>query len=174
MVYYRFEDYKSPEASIRVTLIRSYILIIVIISSFFVFWLSRSKKQVCIQFVYNFFYFKDTIILIKKKYFQVCWETAIGQDIYRFIIINFILVDLFGAIFFLIRFLIYKFISKSIGLPEFSISRSSLTLVFNQSFLWIGLFFSPFLATLMIGKMIVTFYLKVTTTLSAYRDVVHY
>lgn len=66
-----------------------------------------------------------------------------------------------GSIFRLIRFLIYKYVWNKIGLSEFNISRGCLGLIFNQTLLWIGIFFSPPLAAVIILKMIATFYLKV-------------
>lgn len=92
---------------------------------------------------------------------QQCWETAIGQEIYRFVIIDFLLVGCGGALIHLNRFLIHKFVWHKIGLPEFNISRASLGLIFNQTLLWIGLFFSPILGVVLIVKMIIVFYLKV-------------
>lgn len=94
-------------------------------------------------------------------YAQQCWETAIGQEIYRFVIIDFLLVGCAGALYHLFRFLIYKHVWPNIGLPEFNISRASLGLIFNQTLLWIGLFFSPLLGVVLIVKMIIVFYLKV-------------
>lgn len=48
----------------------------------------------------------------------------------------------------------------SIGLPEFDISRGTLGLVFNQTLLWVGLLFSPMLATIVVIKLFLTFYIK--------------
>lgn len=57
----------------------------------------------------------------------------------------------------------YRYIWPKIGLPEFDISRGSLSLIFNQTLLWVGLLFSPPLAVIITIKMIITFYLKKTT-----------
>lgn len=92
-----------------------------------------------------------------------CWETAIGQEIYRFVIIDFLLVTCGGALMHVARYLIYKYVWSSVGQPEFNISRGSLGLIFNQSLLWIGLFFSPLLALVLLVKMVVVFHLKVNS-----------
>lgn len=93
--------------------------------------------------------------------FQECWETAIGQKVYRLIIIDFLIVTVFGAVLRCIRFIIYRFVWKPIGISSFNISHGCLGLILNQTLLWIGLFFSPLLAAVIILKMIATFYLKV-------------
>lgn len=92
---------------------------------------------------------------------QKCWETWIAQNIYRLIVIDFVIVVFLGSIWRSIRFFIYKFLWRRIGISEFNISRGSLGLIFNQTLLWIGIFFSPPLAAIIVLKMIATFYLKV-------------
>lgn len=104
---------------------------------------------------------------------QQCWENAIGQEIYRFVIIDFLLVGCAGALYHLNRFLIYKYVWPKVGLPEFNISRASLGLIFNQTLLWIGLFFSPILGVVLIVKMIIVFYLKVCYKYFAFVPKIH-
>lgn len=58
-------------------------------------------------------------------------------------------------------YIFLRFIYPKIGLPEFDISRGSLGLIYNQILLSVGLFFSPFLAVIVIVKMILIFYIKV-------------
>lgn len=58
-----------------------------------------------------------------------------------------------------------RFFYKDLGLPEFDIARGSLGLVFNQTLLWFGVFFSPPLAAIVTGKMVLTFYIKVSPTI---------
>ncbi|XP_055296530.1 transmembrane channel-like protein 7 [Sitodiplosis mosellana] len=127
--------YRSPRSQLHIALIRNYMLNIVIITALAWFWLSNVDE---------------------KK----CWETWIAQNIYRLIVIEFMFVVCIGTIFRLIRFLVYKYVWSWIGLSEFNISRGCLGLIFNQTLLWIGIFFSPPLSAVIVLKMIVTFYLK--------------
>lgn len=135
----------------------------VIIAPLFVFWLSKSHKGVSRGMSMVFRLKLINFLLLSFAWAQQCWETAIGQEIYRFVIIDFLLVGCVGALYHLIRFALCKYVWPQIGLPEFSISRSSLGLIFNQTLLWIGLFFSPILGAILIIKMILIFYLRVST-----------
>lgn len=85
----------------------------------------------------------------------------IAQKIYRLIMIDFLFVACIGSALRSLRFFIYRFIWKPIDMSEFNISRGCLGLIFNQTLLWMGLFFSPPLAAVVILKMIATFYIKV-------------
>ncbi|KAJ6638862.1 Transmembrane channel-like protein 5, partial [Pseudolycoriella hygida] len=132
----KMEDYKSSRTALHVTLMRNYLLDLVIIGVLVVFWLRKNVTE--------------------------CWETSIGQEIYRLVIVDFIVFSLGGAIIYLLRFVIFKFVWPSIDLPEFDLSMGSLSLIFNQSLLWIGLLFSPLLAAVVSMKMVLTFYIKKT------------
>lgn len=127
---------RSPRSQLHIALVRNYLLNIVTISSLIWFWLSHTDNR-------------------------KCWETWMAQNIYRLIIIEFMIVVCLGSIYRFIRFLIYKHLWANIGLSEFNISRGCLGLIFNQTLLSIGIFFSPPLAAIILLKMIVTFYLKV-------------
>lgn len=153
--------YRPPRSHLHIALIRNYLLNIVTITALSWFWLSNVEEKVF--YISSLFWisfnckWSDAI----KNCSQKCWETWIAQNIYRLIVIEFILVVCIGSIFRLIRFLVYKYVWNKIGLSEFNISRGCLGLIFNQTLLWIGIFFSPPLAAVIVLKMIVTFYLKV-------------
>ncbi|XP_041134501.1 transmembrane channel-like protein 5 isoform X2 [Polyodon spathula] len=89
-----------------------------------------------------------------------CWETFVGQDIYRLIIIDFIFC-LLGSFFgeFLHNVIGTKCLS-SLGVPEFDIARNVLDLIYAQTLAWIGIFFSPLLPAIQIVKLFLIFYLK--------------
>lgn len=91
-------------------------------------------------------------------YFQ-CWETSIGQEIYRLVLIDFFTTTIGASVIQACRlFLSMKW--PKVGVSEFDISRGTLGLVFNQTLLWVGLLFSPMLATIVLIKMFLTFYIK--------------
>lgn len=151
--------YRSPRSQLHINLVRNYMLIIVTITSLVWFWLAHTDGKV-------FFYLKkkqqQNIELIEAIFsVQKCWETWIAQNIYRLIVIDFLFAIFLGSLFRSIRFFIFKFVWRGIGMSEFNISRGCLGLIFNQTLLWVGIFFSPPLAAIIILKMIATFYLKV-------------
>jgi len=135
----KMEDYKSSRTTLHITLMRNYLLDLVIIGVLVVFWLTKNQNQK-----------------------TGCWETSIGQEIYRLVIADFIVFSLSGALIYFVRLLVFKFVKSSIDLPEFDLSMGSLSLIFNQSLLWIGLLFSPLLAAVVCIKMLLTFYIKKT------------
>lgn len=135
----RMEDYGSPRRVLHITLLRNFLLEAVIVGVLVFFWLTKAHAG--------------------------CWETSIAQEIYRLIIVDFIISVLLTS---LVQgcqvFLGLKF-GPSIGSPEFDISRKSLGLVYNQTLLWVGLLFSPMLPLVVIIKMVLTFYIKKFTLL---------
>jgi hypothetical protein len=49
---------------------------------------------------------------------------------------------------------------KKIGPPKFDIARNTLNIIYNQTLFFVGFYFSPLLAFIIILKMFVTFYVK--------------
>lgn len=96
---------------------------------------------------------------LNKSYDQ-CWETSVGQEIYRLIVIDFVVSVIFLAILQASRYAMNRFYSRSISLPEFCITNNSLGLVYNQTLLWFGLLFSPLLCAVVAAKLFLTFYIK--------------
>uniref|UniRef100_A0A7N4V0A0 Transmembrane channel-like protein n=1 Tax=Sarcophilus harrisii TaxID=9305 RepID=A0A7N4V0A0_SARHA len=91
---------------------------------------------------------------------EECWETLIGQDIYRLLIMNF-LFSLFDSIFGeFLRRIIGTTLIKSLGVPEFDIARNVLELIYTQTLLWIGIFFSPLLPLIHMITLFIMFYMK--------------
>ncbi|MBN3303956.1 TMC5 protein, partial [Amia calva] len=89
-----------------------------------------------------------------------CWESFVGQDLYRLIMIDF-LFCLLGSFFgeFLHR-IIGTRCAKSLGVPEFDIGRNVLDLIYAQTLAWIGIYFAPLLPVMQIIKLFLIFYLK--------------
>lgn len=100
---------------------------------------------------------------IKKNQNNQCWESAIGREIYRLIVVDFFVFVLGGITYHGFRWAICLWVWPSVGLPEFNIAYGTLSLLFNQSLLWIGLWFVPLLAPIIAIKMVITFYLKEAT-----------
>ncbi|XP_049801979.1 transmembrane channel-like protein 5 isoform X1 [Schistocerca nitens] len=135
----RLEDYESPRIALYVNLVRVFLLEIVAIMAVVVYWFHPSSSQ--------------------------CWETSLGQELYRLVILDFFISTL-GS--FLIEFLLKKVGRSScikIAPPEFDITRNTLNLIYNETLVFVGFFYSPLLPLVVTIKMFITFYIKKIGTL---------
>ncbi|XP_062915120.1 transmembrane channel-like protein 5 isoform X1 [Mobula hypostoma] len=89
-----------------------------------------------------------------------CWETFVGQDLYRLVVTDFIF-SLFSSFFGeFIRSVIGRYCWPKLGIPEFDIARNVLALIHAQTLGWVGLFFAPLLPAIQIIKFFITFHVK--------------
>ncbi|XP_037363432.1 transmembrane channel-like protein 5 isoform X2 [Talpa occidentalis] len=91
---------------------------------------------------------------------EECWETLIGQEIYRLLLMDFMfsLADsLLGE--FLRRIIGMRFIT-SLGSQEFDIAGNVLELIYVQTLVWIGTFFCPLLPFIQMITLFIMFYVK--------------
>lgn len=100
---------------------------------------------------------------VSKNASNPCWESAVGREIYRLVVADFVVFVLGGLAYHAVRWAICLWVWAPLGLPEFNVAYGSLALVFNQSLLWVGLWFAPLLALIVAVKMLITFYLKEAT-----------
>ncbi|KAK9393186.1 transmembrane channel-like 5 [Crotalus adamanteus] len=102
------------------------------------------------------YYWLNVVALSKVE----CWETFIGQDIYRLLIADFVCC-LLGSFFgeFVLR-LIGTECCKKIGVPEFDIARNVLDLIYAQTLTWIGIFFAPLLPAIQMITFFIIFCVK--------------
>lgn len=131
------ERFRTPGHQIYVTITRNIILKISIVGILCYYWLNivaASESQ--------------------------CWETLVGQDIYRLVLVDFIFC-LLGSFFgeFLQR-IIGTTVCVSLGLPEFDIGRNLLDLIYAQTLTWIGILFSPLLPGIQMISFSIVFYVK--------------
>ncbi|XP_021359888.1 transmembrane channel-like protein 7 isoform X1 [Mizuhopecten yessoensis] len=103
-----------------------------------------------------------------------CWETYVGQQIYKLVILDFLVLIIVTFIVELPRRLVYNTFSKRfklidmVGLPEVDLPKVVLDIVYAQTLCWMGLFFSPLIPFMCFLKCFIVFYVKKFTLLNNY------
>ncbi|KAM8841968.1 transmembrane channel-like protein 7 [Synchiropus picturatus] len=151
-VIINYEDY-SPVFEIRFTLIRC---VFMRLSSIAVLLLSlwsqitKCKSEPCVC-GYNHLLYS-------------CWETRVGQEMYKLTIFDFIIVVAVTIFVEFPRKLIVKYcdcgLAKWWGQQEFAIPQNVLEIVYGQTICWIGTFYSPMLPAICTIKYFFVFYIK--------------
>ncbi|XP_010568458.1 PREDICTED: transmembrane channel-like protein 7 isoform X1 [Haliaeetus leucocephalus] len=149
----RFEDY-SPAFEIRLTLMRCVFVRLANIGVLlFSLWsqISYCATDECKACGYNYELYP-------------CWESAVGQEMYKLMIFDFIII-LAVTLFvdFPRKFLVTHCSCKPVqwcGLQEFGIPDNVLEIVYGQTICWIGTFFSPLLPAIATIKYFIIFYIK--------------
>ncbi|KAL2299027.1 hypothetical protein Nmel_014640, partial [Mimus melanotis] len=149
----RFEEY-TPAFEIKLTLLRCVFVRLANIGVLlFSLWsqISDCGSDKCKPCGYNY-----------KLY--PCWESDVGQEMYKLMIFDFIVI-LAVALFvdFPRKLLVTHCSCKLIqwfGHKEFDISDNVLEIIYGQTICWIGTFFSPLLPAIATIKYFIIFYVK--------------
>uniref|UniRef100_A0A3Q2TLE6 Transmembrane channel-like protein n=1 Tax=Fundulus heteroclitus TaxID=8078 RepID=A0A3Q2TLE6_FUNHE len=145
------EEYDSPSVRTYVALSRNLMLKVSVLGVLCYHWLGRVAVN------------SNNTTYIKSS--SECWESFVGQELYRFLIIDFIftLLDtLFGE-------LLWRLFSdnalKRKRRPGFDIAKNVLDLIYGQTLAWLGLLFTPLLPAVQILKLVLLFYIKMSSVM---------
>ena len=95
-----------------------------------------------------------------------CWETFVGQQLYRLCIFNAITAIGVSLLIQLPMMLIFRrAISKThplsfIAHPEFDLVSTTLDLVYDQAICWMGIFYCPILPIATAAKLFIVYYIR--------------
>nr|XP_020669784.1 transmembrane channel-like protein 8 [Pogona vitticeps] len=146
----------SPNTEVNLTLVRCVILKLSSLAMFLFFLgrqilcLGASSTPQCQPCGYN-------------KVYQ-CWETHIGQEMYKMTIFSFLTTLASAFLISLPRRLLAKHSSSALaqwlGKEEFLVPHNVLDIVATQTVIWIGIYFCPLLPLLGCVSIFLTFYIK--------------
>nr|XP_054762397.1 transmembrane channel-like protein 5 [Lytechinus pictus] len=114
-----FEKYSNPRMQLYVSLFRTFLMKASVLCVLCYFWLNQiscteESTQNCV----------------------VCWETFIGTEVYKLVIVDFILQSLATFVLEFIRRIGKDHCCQSFASPEFDIARNTMDLIQSQTYTW--------------------------------------
>ncbi|XP_030064525.1 transmembrane channel-like protein 8 isoform X2 [Microcaecilia unicolor] len=151
----RYEGY-SPSVEVNLTLLRSVLLKL---AGLGMFLFSLGQKVLCVGNRDD----SNCLTCGYNKLYQ-CWETSIGQEMYKMTVFNFLSTIGVTLLVSLPRRLMVDHTSwklaQWIGKEEFLIPQNILDIVYEQTVIWCGMFYSPLLPLLNCVFLFIIFYVK--------------
>ncbi|XP_055705187.1 transmembrane channel-like protein 7 [Phlebotomus papatasi] len=148
----QFEQY-SPVFVIKMALLRTILLRLaslgVLLSRFYLLVSPHVDPDVC----YN-----------ANRGTPQCWETFVGQQLYKLFIIDFV-THIFVTFFInfpraLIAQHVNTKLARFVGEQEFELSKHVLDIIYSQTLCWLGSFYAPFLPGIAFCLNFLMFYIK--------------
>ncbi|GFT66212.1 transmembrane channel-like protein 5 [Nephila pilipes] len=133
------ELYLSNRIKLYLTMIRVVTLRIVMLGIITYFWI---------------FIFKP------PRDLKVCYETELGKEIYRLILVNFLVATLVFTIIGEYGRKLLSLFFPSIGRSTFDVAYNTLDLIYYQTLAWIAIFFVPLGSLMIIVILILLFHIK--------------
>jgi len=94
----------------------------------------------------------------------ICWETFVGQQVYKLVILDFVTHVLITFTLNWPRMLIAKHskckIAKLVGEQEFDLPKNVLDVVYSQTLCWLGSFYAPVLPLMAMLECFLLFHIK--------------
>lgn len=154
-----FEKY-SPIFEIRFTLFRTVFLRL---ASLVVYYASFKQRVSCDE-SYEDFNSAECVPCSKDTPVPTCWETFVGQQIYKLLLTDFgthiVLTFLLNFLRSLLaKHLDNKFI-KFIGEQTFLLPKHALDVVYTQTLCWFGIFYAPLISVMATIIFFFMFYIK--------------
>lgn len=157
------ETYKLPQKRLYMSLARSFCLYGVILGNLLWFWYPTLDCDAA----------EESTQSCGRR--DECWENYMGQEIYRLVIMDFIitLIDSLITDFLrslVVRIVLIKILKRNPSaakelLPHFNVPLNTLNLIYSQSLTWFGIFYSPLLPVVQLIKLFLLFYLKKVSVL---------
>ncbi|KAM3923687.1 transmembrane channel-like protein 6 [Leptodactylus fuscus] len=133
-----WEKLDSPILEVYIAICRNLLLKVVVLGVLCYHWLMR-----------------------KAKYMEYkCWETFVGQELFRFVIMDLIFNMLDTLFAELLWRLILQKKQKQKCRTEFDIARNVLELIYGQTLAWLGVLFCPIIPVVQTLKLLLLFYVK--------------
>uniref|UniRef100_A0A182QU36 TMC domain-containing protein n=1 Tax=Anopheles farauti TaxID=69004 RepID=A0A182QU36_9DIPT len=144
----RLEHYRQTATQLNINLLRHFLLQLTIVGVLLAYWLTRPHPP------------------------TVCWETLIGQELYRLLVVDFFIAIVLQGAIRGVRYLLHTQYGSEgrkregtlaqllLTPPPFCIETHSLGLVYNQTLVWFGVLFAPLLVLLVALKLLLTFYIN--------------
>ncbi|XP_021003906.2 transmembrane channel-like protein 5 isoform X2 [Parasteatoda tepidariorum] len=138
-----FEAYVSNKTRLYFTMIRVVMLRAVVLGIVTYFWM---------------------IVYKPPRHQEVCYETELGSELYRLILVNFVIAILiFTFMGEFVRKLVHSHITQRIALKEFDVAYNTLDLIYFQTLAWLAMFYVPFISLVIVIVLVLMFYIKMVS-----------